>query len=125
MLFNENEKKNFTTALAENVSSDFVLKKTSFVLFCARKKIKWREQGKMYHQICINEKESFSCVILCLVKDFSRKRKKIFYSMERLAVRAVNESKAGIGKIRSYQKKFLEREKNSLFNREIGAKSSK
>ena len=31
--------------------------------------------------------------------------------MERLAVRAVNESKAGIGKIRSYLKKFLKEKK--------------
>jgi hypothetical protein len=37
-----------------------------------------------------------------LRESFFFKEKKIVYSMERLAVRAVNESKAGIGKIRSY-----------------------
>ena len=58
-----------------------------------------------------------------LRESFFFKEKKIVYSMERLAVRAVNESKAGIGKIRSYLKKILEREKNSIFNGEIGGKS--
>ena len=50
-------------------------------------------------------------LFLCLGKSCFWKRTKIVYSMERLAVRAVNESKAGIGKIRSYLKKFLKEKK--------------
>ena len=52
------------------------------------------------------------------------KEKKIVYSMERLAVRAVNDSKAD-RENKTISKKILEREKNSLFNGEIGGKSGK
>ena len=39
-------------------------KKTLVGLFCAQKKIEWREQRKMYHRICIN-KMKVSFVLHC------------------------------------------------------------
>ena len=42
-----------------------------------------------------------------LRESFFLEREKIVYSMERLAVKAVNESKAGIGKIRMEHRKSV------------------
>ena len=52
------------------------------------------------------------------MKSFFVIEKKQFIQWRNLAVRAVSESKDGIGKIGPHQKNF-EREKNSLFNGEI------
>ena len=62
------------------------------------------------------QNESFICVALCLGKVFFFKEKKIVYSMERLAVRAVNVSGDGSkSKIFEKQKLCIEREKKVYY----------
>ena len=74
-----------------------------------KKHILQQQQLKMYHQILYKRKKKTLCYFVH--RKNKTASKKIVYSMEKLAVKAVNESKDGIGKIRLHQKNFLEEKK--------------
>ena len=70
--------KKFTTATAENVSSDFVSKKKenfSWIILCSEKD-RMAGTAENVSSDLYKQNESFICVALCLGKVFSWKREK-------------------------------------------------